>query len=98
MERFSTGAKELNDAVLTPIIPNHHRIIRQYGRNSESCIHHSQRFPFLHHSLHIRTEQKIKPSYLCLLNVLYLDDVADVGFGQSIELLHLLYGIIVFVG
>ena len=32
VERFSTGTKELNDAVLTPIISNNHRIICQYGR------------------------------------------------------------------
>ena len=93
VERFSTGAKELNDALLTPIILNHHRIICQYGRNSESC-----GLTFLHRSLHIRTEQEIKPSYFCLLNVLHLDDVADVGFGQSIELLHLFYSVVVFIG
>ena len=54
VERFSTGAKELNDVELTPIIPNHHRIICQYGRNSESC-----GFTFLHHSLHVRAEQEV---------------------------------------
>ena len=98
VERFSTGAKELNDNMLIPIITNNQRIICQYGRKSESSIHHSQRFPFLHHSLHIRTKQKVLPSYFCLLYVLDLDDVADVGLGQSIELLNLLHCIIVLVG
>ena len=32
VERFSTGAKKLNDAMLTPIITNNQRIICQYGR------------------------------------------------------------------
>ena len=97
VERFSTGAKKLNDVVLTPIIPNHHRIICHYGRNSESRGDHSHGFSFFHHPLHIRTKQEVKPSNLCLFNVLYLDDVADVGFGQSVELLHLLDGAVVIV-
>ena len=54
-------------------------------------------FALFHRPLHIRTEQEVKPSYLCLINVLYLDDVADVGLSQSIELLHLFNGIIVLV-
>lgn len=33
VERFSTGAKELNDDMLIPIISNNQRIICQYGRN-----------------------------------------------------------------
>ena len=33
VERFSTGAKELNDNMLIPIITNNQRIICQYGRN-----------------------------------------------------------------
>ena len=32
VERFSTGAKELNDAMLIPIITNNQRIICQIGR------------------------------------------------------------------
>ena len=97
VECFSTGAKELNDAMLIPIISNNQRIICQYGRKSESSGQHSARFTFLHHSLHIGTEQQIQPSNLRLFNVLYLDDVADVSLSQSLKLLHLFNGIIVLV-
>jgi len=42
-------------------------------------------------------EKQVLPSYLDLIDVLNLDDMANIGRGESINLLYLFYGIVVFI-
>ena len=52
---------------------------------------------FSHNTLYISTQKEVLLSYFDLFNVLNLDDMANIGRGQSINLLNLFHCIVVFI-
>ena len=52
---------------------------------------------FSHNTLYISTQKQVLSSYFDLSDVLNLDDMANIGRGESINLLYLFYGIVVFI-
>ena len=53
--------------------------------------------PLCHNTLYISTQKQVLSSYFDLSDVLNLDDMANIGRGESINLLYLFYGVIVFI-
>ena len=52
---------------------------------------------FSHNTLYISTQKQVLSSYFDLIDVLNLDDMANIGRGESINLLYLFYGVVVFI-
>ena len=52
---------------------------------------------FSHNTLYISTKKQVLSSYFDLSDVLNLDDMANIGRGESINLLYLFYGVVVFI-
>ena len=53
--------------------------------------------PFCHDTLHIGTQKQVFHTDLYLLDMLHLDDMADIGRGKPVNLLHLLHGVVAFI-
>lgn len=53
--------------------------------------------PFSHDTLHVGAQKQVLHADLYLFDVLYLDDMADVGGGKPVNLPDLFHGVITFV-